>query len=363
MKDAVIGRSVQELDTPALLIDLDVLESNMETMAAFFRARPAHVRPHVKSHKLPQIARMEVAAGAPGVCAAKLGEAEAMVDGGISDVLIANQVVGEAKIARLVSLVERARISVAVDDPENVAALSRAAKERGVTLGVLVEMDVGMNRCGVNGQDAALRLVRRIVDRPGLEFRGLMGYEGHVMRIKEAAERQEMCMEAMRELTLAAAHVGNHGIPVGEVSGGGTLTYDVSGSYPGITEVQAGSYALMDTNFRDAGSPFRCAMTVLTSVISTPRKGVAIADAGMKSVATDFGLPEITARPGVALRKLSEEHAGLEVAAGATVRPGDRLEILPSHGCTTVNLHDVAYAVRSGRVQEVWPITGRGKSQ
>ncbi len=363
MKKPDIGKPVQELDTPALLIDLDLLEANLETMAAFFRGGPAHLRPHVKSHKIPQIARMQVAAGAPGVCAAKLGEAEAMVDGGIRDVLVANQIVGPTKIARLVALAERARIGVAVDDPENVAALSRAAKARGVTLGVLVEIDVGMSRCGVSGPDGVLRLVRQIVDRPGLEFRGIMGYEGHVMGIKDTAAREEACRKAMDQVVVAAAHVGSHGLPVSEVSGGGTLTYAISGRVPGITEIQAGSYALMDTNFRNQGSPFKCAMTVLASVISAPREGVAIGDAGTKVLSTDFGLPEVKDRPGVQLQKLAEEHTRLELSAGATLRPGDQIEIIPSHGCTTVNLHDTAYAVRGGRVEDVWPITGRGKSR
>lgn len=363
MRDSRVGMAVQELDTPALLVDLDLLESNIETMAAFFRGSRAHLRPHVKSHKIPQIAKMQVAAGALGVCAAKVGEAEAMVDGGIGDVLVANQVVGETKIARLVSLAERGRVSVAVDDPGNVAALSRAAKARGVKLGVLVEVDVGMGRCGVNGPEAALRLVRQVVDRPGLEFRGLMGYEGHVMGAKDPGTRQEMAIEAMREVTQTAAHVGSHGIAVPEVSGGGTMTYDISGRYPGVTEIQAGSYALMDTNFRNLGSPFQCAVSLLTTVVSATRDGVAIADAGMKTLSTDFGLPEVKSRAEVQLRKLSEEHAKLEVQPGAKLRLGDTLEILPSHGCTTVNLHDIAYVARDGRVVDVWPITGRGKSQ
>ncbi len=363
MADSRVGMPVQGLDTPALLIDLDVLESNIERMAAFFRDKRAHVRPHVKSHKIPEIARMQVAAGAPGVCAAKVGEAEAMVDGGIGDVLVANQVIGDTKIARLVALAERARVGVAVDNAENVAALSRAAKAKGVTFGVLVEVDVGMGRCGVSGPEAALLMVRQVIDRQGLEFRGLMGYEGHVMRAKDAAARQELCMEAMRHLMEAVTHVGNHGIPVPEVSGGGTLTYDISGVYPGLTEIQAGSYALMDTNFRNAGSPFRCAMTVLATVMSTPRDGAAIADAGMKSLSTDFGLPETKSPAGIVLEKLAEEHTVLAVTPGVKVGAGDTLEILPSHGCTTINLHDIAYAVRNGRVEDVWAVTGRGRSQ
>jgi D-serine deaminase-like pyridoxal phosphate-dependent protein len=170
-------------------------------------------------------------------------------------------------------------------------------------------------------------------------------------------------MEAMRQLMEAVTHVGNHAIPVPEVSGGGTLTYDISGVYPGITEIQAGSYALMDTNFRSAGSPFACAMSVLATVISRPREGTVIADAGMKSVSTDFGLPETKSLPDATIQKLSEEHTVLAVAPGMKLGIGDTFEILPSHGCTTINLHDVAYVVRQGQVVDVWQITGRGKSQ
>lgn len=357
------GDRAYDLDTPVLLVDLDVLEHNIRTMADFFRDKAAHLRPHVKSHKMPAVARLQVAAGAPGVCAAKLGEAEAMVDGGIEDVLIANQVVGEAKIARLVALAERARIAVAVDHSDNVAALSRAAHARGVALVVLVELDVGMNRCGVNTADEALSLARLVMDSPGLEFRGLMGYEGHVMGVKDAKERARACRASMRSVTDAAEHLRAAGLPAEEVSGGGTMTYDVSGTYPGMTEIQCGSYALMDTNFRDMGSPFQCAMTLLTTVMSLPRPGVAIADAGMKTITNDFGLPEVRNVRGLTLERLSEEHARLGVANGVGVELGEKIELLPSHGCTTVNLHDCAYAVRDGRVVEVWDVAGRGRSQ
>jgi D-serine deaminase-like pyridoxal phosphate-dependent protein len=247
------GTPIEELDTPALLVDLDLLEANIEQMAAFFRGRPAHLRPHVKTHKLPAIALRQVAAGAPGVCAAKLGEAEAMVEGGIGDVLIANEVVGPAKIERLVALAERARVSLAVDDPGNVDELSRAARERGVTLGLLVEVDVGMGRCGVSGAEAATGLARRVSDRPGLEFRGLMGYEGHVMAIRDREKRAAACRQAMEMVTEVAAWLRREGISVAEVSAGGTMTYDIAGAFPGVTEIQAGSYVLMDTTYREMG--------------------------------------------------------------------------------------------------------------
>lgn len=357
------GAFIEELDTPALLLDLDTLESNIELMAAYFRGKTAHLRPHVKSHKLPPVARRQFAAGAPGVCAAKVSEAEAMVAGGIGDVFIANQVVSEVKIKRLITLAERARISVAVDEAGNIADLAGAATEAGVTLGVLVEVDVGMKRCGVDNAASALVLARQVSDdAKGLEFRGLMGYEGHVMGIRDRDERVRVCQEAMAKVTAAADYLRSKGLPVLEVTGGGTMTYDISGDFPGVTEIEAGSYALMDTNFRDRGSPFQCAMSLLTTVISTVRPGVAICDAGLKTITHEFGLPEVKDRPGVALTKLSEEHASLQLTAGASVKPGDKLELLPSHGCTTVNLHDWAYAIRGGRVEEVWQITGRGKA-
>jgi D-serine deaminase-like pyridoxal phosphate-dependent protein len=306
---------------------------------------------------------MQVAAGAPGVCAAKLGEAEAMVAGGIEDVFIANQLVGATKIARLISLAERARISVAVDDARNIVALSQATSLRGITLGVLVEVDVGMKRCGVDDAEAALSLARQITDAKGLEFRGLMGYEGHVMGIKDHSERANACREAMAKVTAVADYIRSHGLPVTEVTGGGTMTYDISGVYPGVTEIEAGSYALMDTNFADMGAPFQCAMSLLTSIVSVVRPARAICDAGMKSITHEFGLPRPKNLPGVILVKLSEEHGALELTEGAKLSLGDKLELLPSHGCTTVNLHDYAYAIRNGKVEEVWEITGRGEIQ
>ena len=358
----LIGLRRDQIDTPALLLDLDALERNIRRMADFFSGRPAHLRPHSKTHKTPQIARLQIAAGAPGVTCAKVGEAEALVAGGVTDLLIANEIVGATKIARLMSLCRQARITVAVDDPTNVAALSQAAQDYGVTLGILVEVNVGMNRCGVEPGEPALALAREVLAAPGLEFRGLMGYEGHCVAIPEREKREAECRKAMTMLVDTARFLESSGVPVAEVSGGGTGTYDISGQFPGVTEIQAGSYATMDASYQKLGLGFECALTVLTSVISRPTRDRAVCDAGMKAITNEFGLPVVKDLPDVKLARLSEEHGRLELQEASDLRVGDKIELIPSHGCTTINLNDRFYGLRDGRVEVVWPIAARGRT-
>ena len=330
----LIGLRRDQIDTPALLIDLDALERNIQRMADFFRDRPAHLRPHAKTHKTPQIARLQLAAGAPGVTCAKVGEAEVMVAGGITDILIANQIVGPTKIARLMSLCRQAKVTVAVDDPQNVAALSRAAQDFGTMLGILVEVNVGMNRCGVEPGEPALALARQVIAAPGLEFRGLMGYEGHCVAIPDRDRRESEARKAMTLLVDTARYLESYGLPVHEVSGGGTGTYDISGQFPGVTEIQAGSYVTMDASYRKLDLGFECALTMLTTVVSRPARDRAVCDAGLKAITTEFGLPVVKDLPGANLVRLSEE----------------------------INLNERFYGLRDGRVEVVWPIAARGRT-
>ncbi len=362
---AVVGRRVEELDTPALLVDLDAFEHNLALMARFFAGRPSHLRPHTKTHKCPAIAHRQLAAGARGVTCAKVGEAEALAADGIDDILIANQVVGPIKIARLIALAGRARLTVAVDDAANIAELDRAARAAQVTLSVLVEVDIGMGRCGVQPGQAALTLAQQVAGCRGLHLAGIMGYEGHLVFTLDPEERRTRVEQALAPLLETKSLLERYGLPVETVSGGGTGTYDVTGSYPGMTEVQAGSYIFVDARYRQVRPEFRPALTLLTMVISRTQPGLLITDAGLKALSTEFGLPEVLGIPGAALKPLSEEHGKIALAdpAACALRPGDKLQILPSHCCTTVNLHDVFYAVRGGLVEEVWPITGRGRCQ
>lgn len=356
------GMDKGELDTPALLVDLDVLESNIARMAGFVASHGLRLRPHYKTHKTPAIALKQMEAGAIGITCAKVEEAETLVNAGIRDILIANQVIGRRKITRLMGLARHANLMVAVDDAENVADLSAAAVAGGASLRVLVEVNVGMNRCGVEPGSPAVELAHRVADAPGLVFTGLMGYEGFCQRIKDFAERAATTRQAMQKLIKTKEMVEASGLKVEIVSGGGSGTHAITGEIAGMTELQTGSYVVMDTDYRDLGLDFGCALTLLATVISRTTPGAAITDAGLKAMTDDHGMPEVKAVPGGRLVRLSEEHSRIELSdASVGLRPGDKVEIIPSHCCTTINLHDSMYGIRKGRLEVVWPIAGRGK--
>jgi D-serine deaminase-like pyridoxal phosphate-dependent protein len=356
------GTPKSEMDTPALLLDLDVMERNIETAARFFRGVKAKLRPHTKTNKCPIIARKQIAAGAIGICCAKVGEAEVMVVGGVDDILIANQVVGKAKIARLMSLARHARMKVAVDDPQNVRDLSEAAQAFGAELGVLVEVNVGMNRCGVEPGQPTVALAKEIARHKGLRFMGLMGYEGHMVNTTPYEKRAEGAKKAMDLLLGSRDAVEKAGLKVEVVSAGGTGTWNITGAMPGITEIEAGSYIFMDGAYRKVLQDFDCALTVLTTVISRPTPDRAIVDIGRKSISNDMGMPEPFNLKGATLESLSEEHGKLKVEGDARqLRSGDKIEILPSHGDTTINIHSHYFAMRKGKLEAIWEIGGRGK--
>jgi D-serine deaminase-like pyridoxal phosphate-dependent protein len=352
-----------DLDTPALLLDADILEANIAKMASFARQEGVNLRPHCKTHKAPIIARKQLEAGAIGITCQKLGEAEVMVDEGIEGLLIANQIVGETKIRRLISLAGRADVMVAVDDPRNISNLSAAASGAGIRLKVLVEVDVGMGRCGVPPDQPSLALTRLVHESPGLEFCGLMGYEGHTVMIDDVEEREAKARQALSLLVETVELLKGNGFKVPIVSSSGTGTFDIGGGFPGITEIQVGSYATMDGRYRQVGVPFDCALTVLTSVISTPTDGIVVTDAGVKSVTIEFGWPQVLGYPDAEVVYLSEEHGKLKIPDSAGLNPGDKLEFLPMHGCTTINLHDHFYVVRDDEFQERWQVAARGRSR
>jgi D-serine deaminase-like pyridoxal phosphate-dependent protein len=364
MMNCLVGRRKAELDTPTLCIDVDLMERNLARMASFFASRSAKLRPHIKTHKSVEIAHRQLAAGAIGITCAKLGEAEAMAGGRVDDILIANQIIGKNKMSRLMELTSKCSVKVAVDSAENIAALEQAARSRGVRLSILVEVDIGMGRCGVQPGEQALCLAQQVVNSRFLNFDGLMGYEGHTVMIPDRGERKRQTEFSLSLLLETKSQIELRGIPVGIVSSGGTGTYDITGIYPGVTEVQAGSYVTMDTQYRDiVGVDFECALFVLAQVISLPRPGRAVIDAGLKTMTRDFGLPIVAHPDGWRLISLSEEHAVLQHEGGPHLRMGQQVEIWPNHGCTTVNLHDQFVALRDDMVEDVWPIDGRGKVQ
>lgn len=365
MQAALIGAYVEEVDTPALLLDLDAMERNIARMVEAFRGLNAKLRPHAKTHKTPIIGQKQIAAGAIGITCAKLGEAEVMVEGGIRDVLIANQIVGAQKIRRLVSLARHADVMVAVDDARNVIELSQAAQIAKVSLRVLVEVDIGQRRCGVPPGEPALALAQHVDRAPGLTFAGLMGYEGHLVFVPSLEERVHRVHTDMQALLDTVSFVEARDLPVGIVSAGGTGTALITGRLPRITEIQAGSYVFMDGRYKTIeGVDFDCALTLLTTIVSRPRPDRVIVDAGMKTLTHEFGLPRFKDRDDLELLSLSEEHGMVKLNdPSVSLKPGDKLEIIPSHGDTTLNIHDYYYGVRHGRVETVWPIAARGKSR
>lgn len=345
----------QDLDTPALILDLDVVEANLAAMAAYFRDRPQRLRPHFKTPKTPEIARRQLEAGAIGITAAKLGEAEVLVDAGLGPVLIANQIVGRQKIDRLMGLLARGEVIVAVESELNIRELEEGMARSGQTAQAIIEVDVGMGRCGTRNAEETVQLAQRLADGP-VHYRGIMGYEGHAVLMGDPAERIAAATAAMEKLSGHVRALRDAGLAPEIVSSGGTGTYDIAGSWPDVTEVQAGSYVFMDGRYRtvrpDLGTP---ALTMLVTVIA--RHGdSAIIDAGLKALTNEFGPPKGKMLP-ITVARLSEEH-GTVTLGDVSLEPGQKVEIIPSHNDTTLNLHSEYYVCRGDEVVEVWPILG-----
>lgn len=357
--DDLIGKPLAEVDTPSLLLEAGALEANIQRLGAYFANRPSGLRPHFKSHKCTRIAKMQMAAGAVGITCAKLGEAEAVADAGIREILVANQIVGPIKIARLVRLARRSAPIVAVDCLDNAEMLSEAAASGGVKIGVLIEVDIGMNRCGVAPGEAAVKLARKIKDTPGLRFVGLQGYDGHLQLLPDPAERRAKCLEGLERLIGTRRLIESAGIPVEVVTGGGTGTWEFVSSFPGMTEIQPGSFVLMDCAYHAVRPEFGCSLSILTAVISS-KPGQYVLDAGSKAISKDFGTPVIKDHPAEQVLKQSEEHTRVQ-ADGSEVGIGARREVIPAHCCATMNLHRTAIAVRRGKVEAVWPIEASGR--
>jgi D-serine deaminase-like pyridoxal phosphate-dependent protein len=357
VSETMIGQPVEALPTPALVVDAEALEHNLRFLAGYFANRPAKLRPHFKSHKCVSLAKRQLAAGsAVGITCAKLSEAEALVAGGIKDVLIANQVVGPEKAQRLAMLNRSASVRSAVDSFEGVAQLGGAAAAAGATVGVLVEVDVGMRRCGVSPGEPALALARRIQDTPGLRFDGLQAYEGHLITLPDFAERRARVVDAMQPVQATRELLSGAGIPCTIVSGGGTGTYEITGNLPQFNEIQAGSYALMDCSYQKVTSAFRNALSILATIISV-KPEFAVADVGLKGMGNEFGLPVLADAPDAKPRYIAEEHLPIDNFAASI---GQKIRIIPSHGCTTCNLHRQMWITSGGMVEDVWRIEGSG---
>ncbi len=369
LDDIQVGAHKDDLDTPALLLDIDIMERNIGRMADFLAGKKVRLRPHAKIYRAtPQLAQKQIEAGAIGLTCAKLAEAEVLAAAGITDILIANQIVGSRKIERLAKLAKDCAVMVAVDSRENVTALAQAAQVHKVTFGVLVEVNIGHNRCGVAPFGPTLELVRFLLDKPSLKFRGLMGYDGHCTLKVSEEERKIASLKANSLLAATRKCVEDAGIEVEIVSGSGTFTYRFAAEVEGITEIQAGTYLLMDTAFRDHGvREFDCALSVLATVISRPSypgaNGLAIVDAGRKSISPALGVPEVKRPGGAKVISLSDEHGRvmLEDQAGV-VQVGDKIELWVRDANGTINQFDRFYVIRDERVEAVWQIPLCGRS-
>lgn len=362
---AEVGLPVEALDTPLLYVDLDAFEHNVATMARLTRDLGVAWRPHVKASKAPELAKRLIAGGAVGITCAKVGEAEVMADGGIDDILIANEVVGPIKIRRLVALAARVRsLCVAVDDERNLRALSAATSAAGANLDVLVDINIGANRCGVT-PDVAPRLARLAVDLPGITLRGLMGYEGHVMGISDLEEKEAKSALAADVFAEARRQVEAAGIEVRVMSGGGTGNYWMASRLGSLNELQAGGGVLMDQTYGDSMKVpgHRQALFLVAQIVSTATPGRAIGDVGWKGAGMHTGKPLVVSPAGLRVRGLNAEHTIFERDEGATVNPGDRVTMIPHYTDSTILLHRKLYAVRDGVVEAVWPIAAAGMLQ
>lgn len=363
---AQIGQHIDEIDTPALVIDMEAFERNLARLPESLAGLPVGVRTHAKTHKCPEIARRQMAAGAVGVCCQKVSEAEALVEGGIDDVLVSNEVVGAGKLARLARLARRARMGVCVDDRRQVEALSLAMQAEGASIDVYVEIDVGARRCGVPPGAAALALAQRVAAAPGLRFGGLQAYHGPAQHARSITERRERIAQAVEAARMTRDLIEGAGIPCPKVMGAGSGSYMIEAASGVYNELQPGSYIFMDADYgrNEWGPPqprFEHSLFVLATVMSRPVAERAVLDAGLKASSVDSGLPTVWNRPGLAFVRVSDEHGVVEASPG-TVAPdlGEKVLLVPGHCDPTVNLYDWYVCVRQGVVEALWPITARG---
>ena len=363
---ATLGMPLAAVDTPALILDLDAFERNIERMSDAVRGKPVRLRPHAKSHKCAEIALRQMAAGAVGVCCQKVSEAESLVARGVTDVLIANEVVGTGKLDRLAALARKAKLGICVDALANVAEMNAAAARAGVRLDVLVEINVGADRCGVAPGAAALALARAIADSTHLRFAGLQAYHGGAQHVRSVAGRRAAIDTAVGLVRSTRTLIEESGIACDTVTGAGTGSFPLELASGAFDELQPGSYIFMDADYNrnefDAAWPrFEQSLFVWTTVMSRPTAGRAVVDAGLKASSIDSGMPQVWQRPGVEFAKASDEHGVLAIAPGAQAPLlGEKLLLVPGHCDPTVNLYDWFVCVRGGVVEALWPVCARG---
>lgn len=364
---ACVGDPVDAIETPALVVDLDLLEANIRRMADFAAARGIRLRPHAKTHKCAAIARMQIAAGAVGICCQKVGEAEALANAGIGDILVTNQVVGERKLDRLAALSKRIRLAVCADDGGNVDRIAAAAARFGTVVEVLVEIDVGTGRCGTPPGAPALALARRIAGHDSLRFGGVQAYHGSAQHIRGHDDRRAAIATAAEGLRQTLDLLAAEGLDCRIVGGAGTGSHEFETELGLWTELQAGSYVFMDGDYSDNLGPdgqpdrrFANSLTIRSTVISAPVPDRIVTDAGLKAMSTESGPPRVVDAPWARVRGVSDEHTVILTDPARRPGVGAVLSLIPGHCDPTVNLHDWIIGTRGGIVECIWPVDARG---
>ncbi|MBK6560956.1 alanine racemase [Candidatus Amarobacter glycogenicus] len=351
---------IDDLDTPCLLLDLDRVNKNIATMMGILEGTGVSLRPHFKTPKCPAVAELQLKAGAIGITVAKLGEAEVLADAGLGPILMANQVVGTTKIDRLMALLARGvDITTAVESDFNIDELVAGARRSGQRPAAVIEVDAGLRRCGSPTPAESVRLARRLVDE-GIDYRGIMGYEGHMYGQPEDAARAELIHTALATVNDHVEALAEAGLAPKIVSTSGTASVLIASKTAGVTELQAGTYVFNDSHNEEfIPGVFENALTLLMTVISVKDR-YAVGDAGAKSLTNEFG-PPMSVDGTVKVARLSEEHCTLTGEGIAKLKPGQRIEVVPSHGDTTLNQHDVYYVRRGEEVIDTWPILAARK--
>ncbi|CAL1546538.1 unnamed protein product [Lymnaea stagnalis] len=360
-----IGDAITDVETPALIVCLEKLEDNLNTMTAAMKAYPnVKFRPHAKTHKSAMLGQLQIKSGAVGLCCQKLTEAEALVQGGIEDVLLSNQVITSKKLLRLAGLTRSAHVAVCVDDEKNIEDISKAAKELDVTLDIVIEVNVGGDRCGVEPGEDVPRLAKKIESLPNVMFKGIHCYNGRNQHIRSEADRKAAVDLVIEKTKLALVALKHSGIECSYVTGGGTGTFHYEAASGIFTEVQPGSYVFMDVDYGknlDSGdqyvSEFKQSLFVLSTVQSVPGNR-AVLDAGLKAVSLDSGVPTLRGAGDLTYHSGGDEH-GVIVPAGE-LKLGDQVWLIPGHCDPTVNMHEWIIGMRNGKVESIWPVGGRG---
>lgn len=368
---AQIGASIDEIDTPALIVDLDAFERNLQKMALYVAKTGVRLRAHAKTHKSSDVARKQIAAGAVGQCVQKVGEAEALVNSGIQDVLVTNQIVGAEKLRRLAKLAHRAKIGICFDDLSQVRAASEAAVREGVRIDGYVEIDTGMLRCGVKPGAIAAELAQHITQASGLTFKGIQAYHGSAQHLPTAFERRAEISKAIAFVKETQEALNRVGLDAKVITGAGTGTFRIEAESGVYTELQAGSYLFMDVDYAvikdESGhdySEFEHSLFVLSTIMSVAGDSWVVADAGLKSYSGEKGPPRVHNGPGLSVVSMSDEHGKIAVSQGSH-KPilGEKILLIPGHCDPTINLHNWYVGVRNGRVEEIWEIDARGASR